>query len=535
MNEVSNTQLKTPFGKALITCLEEQGVEYIFGIPGVHTVELYRYLGNSTIRHITPRHEQGAGFMADGYARVSGKPGVCFLITGPGLTNALTPMAQARADSIPMVVISTVNPKPQGRNDFGRLHELPDQTGLIRKLAVYHHRMDDPERLTEVMDEAFNWHRSNRPGPVHIEIPLDVISTHVRRGSPETETLIESPTRFEIDGIVEACQKANRVSILAGGGAIGSGGVIANLSERLDAPLITTINARGIGKGSELSVPVSPSLECTRNLLEESDLVIALGTEFGPTDFNIYKSLPEIRFKFLIRVDIDETQLTRGPKADIAVCSDVVGFLKPLLELLPTTTRNSRGRERAKQTIEEVKSILSPEEMNYINIIHAIQKELPDSILVGDSNQISYAGNLYCHIHKDTGWFNAATGYGALGYSVPAAIGASLADSSAPLVCLVGDGGFQFTLAEMGTAVDEQVPVNFVVFNNLGYGEIKNYMINQGIEPIGVDPLPPDFEHIARAYRIPFARVRKPQQLINILRQPIQDKLPRLIEYVEKA
>ncbi len=535
MNEVSNTQLETPFGKVLITCLEEQEVEYIFGIPGVHTVELYRYLGNSTIRHITPRHEQGAGFMADGYARVSGKPGVCFLITGPGLTNALTPMAQARADSIPMVVISTVNPESTGRNHFGRLHELPDQTGLLRKLAVFHHRMDDPECLTEVMNEAFNWHRSNRPGPVHIEIPLNVISTRIRKVSLAVEARIESSSRHEIDGIVKACQKAKRISIIAGGGATGSGVLIASLSERLDAPLITTINARGIGKGNDLSVPLSPSLECTRTLLEESDLVIALGTEFGPTDYNIYKSLPKIRFKSLIRVDIDENQLLKGPKADIAVCSDIDGFLKHLMELLPTTTRNHGGRARARQAIEEVKSILSPEEMNYINIIHAIQKELPGSILVGDSNQISYAGNLYCHIYRDIGWFNAATGYGALGYSVPAAIGASLADPRAPLVCLVGDGGFQFTLAEMGTAVDEEVPVNFVVFNNQGYGEIKNYMLDQGIEPIGVDPSPPDFEHIARAYRVSFARVRSPKQLINILKHPIQDRWPRLIEYVERA
>ena len=120
MKYKSDANMKDPFGKVLISCLEELGVELVFGIPGVHTVELYRYLSNSTIRHITPRHEQGAGFMADGYARVSGKPGVCFLITGPGLTNALTPMAQARADSIPMVVISTANPPSKSGSSLGR-------------------------------------------------------------------------------------------------------------------------------------------------------------------------------------------------------------------------------------------------------------------------------------------------------------------------------------------------------------------------------------------------------------------------------
>ena len=534
MKNKSNDQEKVPFGKVLISCLEKLGVELVFGIPGVHTVELYRYLSNSTIRHITPRHEQGAGFMADGYARVSGKPGVCFLITGPGLTNVLTPMAQARADSIPMVVISTVNPPSRTRHDYGRLHELPDQTGLLKKLAVYHHRMDDPERLPEVLNEAFTWHLANRPGPIHIEIPLDMISSRITETHLDTKTDIKSPEPGEIKRIVELCQKAGEISIIAGGGATKAGNMIVQLSERLDAPLISTTNARGIGKGNELSVPLSPSLETTRKFLEASDLVLALGTEFGPTDFEIYKSLPNIKFKSLVRVDIDETQLARGPAAYNSICSDVGCFVEELLRELPTQSRSTGGKFRARQCIKEAKAQLSREELKYIEIIHAIQEVLPDCYLIGDSTQISYAGNLYCHIYRDNGWFNAATGYGALGYSVPAAIGASLADSSSPVVCLVGDGGFQFTLTELGTAVDEQVPVKFIVFNNHGYGEIKHYMMDQGIEPIGVDPSPPDFECIAQAYGVPFGRVQTNDQLKFLLKQSNQDNSPQIIEYFEK-
>ncbi len=520
-------------GKALISCLEDQKVEFVFGIPGVHTVELYRYLKLSKIRHITPRHEQGAGFMADGYARVTGKPGVCFLITGPGITNALTPMAQARADSIPMVVFSTINPEPETKHDYGRLHELPDQSGLLNELAVYHHRLDDPQLLPEVLNEAFNRHLNYRPGPVIIELPLNVFETAISNANVAnpTETISAGPT--EIEGVVKAIRKAKGITIIAGGGASKAGDQIIKLAEKLDAPLLSTVNARGIGKGHELSVPVSPSLSSARKLLEESDLVLALGTEMGPTDYEIYKHLPKIKFKNLIDVDIDSDRLLRGPNAQLSIRSDVGCFVEALLACLPNQKTKTSGIERAQGCLQETMKELSEKDRHYIEIIHTIQQEIPSCYLIGDSTQIAYAGNLYCQIHQDNGWFNAATGYGALGYSIPASIGTSLATSKASVVCLVGDGGFQFSLAELGTAVDENVPVIFIVFNNHGYGEIKNYMIDHGIDPIGVDPTPPDFNKIAQAYGMPYARVHDLSELKQALRQSYPDNTPTLIEYLE--
>src|SRR3954452_8997087 len=138
-------------GEVLIALLEAHGVDTVFGIPGVHTVELYRGLARSRIRHITPRHEQGAGFMADGYARVSGRPGVAFVITGPGLTNTITAMGQARADSVPMLVISGVNAKPTLGRGHGHLHELPDQRGMMEKVALFSHRIEDAAELPAVL------------------------------------------------------------------------------------------------------------------------------------------------------------------------------------------------------------------------------------------------------------------------------------------------------------------------------------------------------------------------------------------------
>ena len=163
-------------GEVLVKILENYGVELVFGIPGVHTVELYRGLPQTAIRHITPRHEQGAGFMADGYARVTGKPGVCFIITGPGMTNITTAMGQAMQDSVPMLVISSVNRTYQLGMGEGHLHELPNQHNLVAGVCRFSHTLLRAEDLPRVLARAFAVFESARPGPVHIEIPIDVIT-----------------------------------------------------------------------------------------------------------------------------------------------------------------------------------------------------------------------------------------------------------------------------------------------------------------------------------------------------------------------
>ena len=162
-------------GEVLVKLLEGYGVDHVFGIPGVHTVELYRGLAGSSIRHITPRHEQGAGFMADGYARTRGKPGVCFIITGPGMTNITTAMGQAYADSIPMLVISSVQSRDQLGGGRGKLHELPNQAALVAGVAAFSHTLMSAADLPQVLARAFAVFDSARPRPVHIEIPLDVL------------------------------------------------------------------------------------------------------------------------------------------------------------------------------------------------------------------------------------------------------------------------------------------------------------------------------------------------------------------------
>ena len=267
-------------GEALILLLEQAEVKQVFGIPGVHTIELYRGLGNSRIRHITPRHEQGAGFMADGYARATGKPGVCLLITGPGFSNAITAMAQARADSIPMLVLSGVNARATLGKGLGHLHELPDQAGLSRTVALWTHTLTEPDRLAEVFAEAWMAMTSGRPGPVHLEIPIDVMGIKIPRPKLSLpEPSVKAPNQDTIDAVVQLAEKSERILIFAGGGVKRHSEALGAVAEALDAPVVSTINARGMLAGHPLHIPASPDLAAVRALADEADLLLAVGPE----------------------------------------------------------------------------------------------------------------------------------------------------------------------------------------------------------------------------------------------------------------
>ncbi|MBB5701169.1 acetolactate synthase-1/2/3 large subunit [Ochrobactrum daejeonense] len=491
-------------GQALIHLLEAHGVDTVFGIPGVHTAELYRGLAGSNIRHVTPRDEQDAGFMADGYARVSGKPGVCLLITGPGLTNAITPMAQARADSIPMLVISGVNARHTHGHYRGYLHELPDQSATMRTIALSSERLENPDDIAELIERAFARMQSGRPGPVHIEILTDLMEASVSGlvGNASQEDTASGSNIEKINEAATLCAAASRPLILAGGGANRACEAVLALAEALDAPVVTTTNARGLLGRHPLMVPASPSLPPIRQLIAEADLVIAIGTQFGPTDYDMYVDggfKPPAR---MIRIDIDPDAAATSYPATLAITGDAARIMEELvaaLHHLPQARRDA-GKDRASVAMDAAYRSLSPKMQSLIEVLGTVRDAIPGGIIVGDSTQLAYAGNLFFETDFARSWFNAATGYGALGFGPPAAIGASLAQTGAPVICLVGDGGFQFCLGTLGTAVDEKVPVIFLVWNNHGYQEIEDYMLSRDITPIGVRPSAPDFVKLAEAY-----------------------------------
>ncbi|SOE18302.1 acetolactate synthase-1/2/3 large subunit [Hoeflea halophila] len=519
-------------GEALVSMLEQAGVDTVFGIPGVHTIELYRGLASSAIKHITPRHEQGAGFMADGYARVTGRPGVCFVITGPGLTNTLTAMAQARADSIPMLVISGVNATATLGKGRGHLHELPDQAALANTVALWSHTLTDPADLGEVLARAFSVMTSSRPGPVHIEVPTDVMKLPADAAGfamPQTSPLHAAAA--DLEAAARLCTQSKKPAILLGGGAVRHAVAVRRLAEALDAPVISTTNARGIMSGHALDVPASPSLACVRDMLNQSDLVLALATELGPTDCDMYEDGGFTLPANLLRVDIAEDQLARGPQPALAIKADIGCFLQDMHSRANSWARpSSDGAARADALRENAKAEIGEGYLGHIDLLQEIWQTLPKATVVGDSTQLVYAGNMYVEAPCPASWFNSATGFGTLGYAAPGAIGAALGDTARPVVALLGDGGFQFTLAELGSARDCAANVAFLVWNNSGYMEIETSMETSEITPIGVTPSAPDFSAVAAAYGLPSRRVSTREGIMTGLRD-----LPRpcLIEFVD--
>ena len=517
-------------GEALVAGLKARGVTCVFGIPGVHTVELYRGLTNSGIRHVTPRHEQGAGFMADGYARVSGKPGVAFVITGPGLTNTLTPMAQARADSVPMLVVSGVNRTETLDKGLGHLHELPDQHGLARSVALTSEQVAAPNQLATALESAFAPFAYARPGPTHVEIPLDVAGVgHEGLPAPSKPTSSQRDPRT-IAQAVDRLQTAQQIVILAGGGAKICGPVLRQLAERLDAPVVQTVNARGVMHDHSLGVPASPSLNAIRALIGEADCVLALGTELGPTDYDMYATGEMASMAGLIRVDICAEQLDRHPAA-LTIRDTADRFIADLLASLPKAQATRNGTARAAQARAAALEEIGADYRAQVAILNAMRDACPDALMVGDSTQPIYAGNLYYDHDRPGGWFNAATGYGALGYGIPAAIGAAIAAPDASVICITGDGGAQFSLPEIMVAAQENLPVLFVIWNNSGYREIATSMEDVGVEVIGCDPAPPNFAAIAQACGISHTRVdMEPQAVADALREAAKHRRPAMIE-----
>lgn len=526
----------TTVGERLVELLEERGVEQVFGIPGVHTIELYRGLAASSIRHVTPRHEQAAGFMADGYARATGKPGVAFLITGPGLTNAITALAQARADSVPVLAISGVNARATLGRGLGCLHELPDQRATMASLCQSSERIEDPRDLGPALDRAFALFASGRPGPVHIEIPTDVMTLPCEDapGAPDRPAGPPPPDTAAIARAAALLSRARTPAILVGGGAKGAAALVAALAERLDTPVVMTANGRGILHAHPLGVAASPSLKSVRSLLAGSDAVLAVGTEFGPTDYDMYAVGGFPPLNGLVRIDVDAAQIARQP-CDVAVVADARAALASLSQALGAALPDraaGEGSRRARSARDGAREEIGPRYRLHAAALEAIRQAAPGALIVGDSTQAVYAGNLFFDHDRPGGWFNAATGYGALGYGPPAAIGARLGRPDVPVVCVVGDGGLQFVLAELGTAMDEKASVVFVVWNNRGFQEIESAMTDAGIVPVGVRPSAPDFCAIAGSYGMPAERITSLGEIGAAVSRALARNGPALVEIV---
>lgn len=525
-------------GEVLVHLLESYGVDHVFGIPGVHTVELYRGLARSSIRHVTPRHEQGAGFMADGYARTRGKPGVCFIITGPGMTNITTAMGQAYADSIPMLVISSVQSRSQLGGGRGKLHELPNQSALVAGVAAFSHTLMSAAELPGVLARAFALFQAGRPRPVHIEIPLDVLveNADALLGSTPVSVARAGAAPAAVQQMSQRLAAAKRPLILAGGGAIDAAAELTRLAEVLGAPVALTINAKGMLPAAHpLLIGSTQTLLATRALVAEADVVLAIGTELAETDYDVTFAGGFNIPGALLRIDIDPDQTVRNYPPQVALVADARIAAQALLTevnrqpLAPRTP--DWGTARVARLWAELEPTWGAATRAQTRFLNVVLEELPGVVFVGDSTQPVYSGNLTLNLDHPRRWFNASTGYGTLGYALPAAIGAWLGRGDGqPVVCLIGDGGLQFTLPELASAVEARIPVIVLLWNNQGYEEIKKYMINRDIEPVGVDIYTPDFIGVAKALGCAAQSVHGIEALRTALRAAADRQGPTLLE-----
>ena len=513
-------------GQALVRLLANYGVDTVFGIPGVHTLELYRGLPGSGIRHVLTRHEQGAGFMADGYARVSGKPGVCFIITGPGVTNAATAIGQAYADSIPMLVISSVNHTASLGKGWGCLHETQDQRAMTAPITAFSAVALSAEDLPELIARAYAVFDSERPRPVHISVPLDVLSAKVARDW--SDEVVRRPGRGvpasdALSTAVATLQAARKPMIIAGGGAIEAGLELAALSTRLAAPLFTSVAGKGLlPADAPLNAGSTLCVQPGWDLIAQADVVLAIGTEMADTDY--WRERLPLNAE-LIRVDIDSRKFNDFYPCAVALQGDARETAAALLARLPQAARDSSAAVAAVNALRAaVKAGHAPLQAIHQSILDRIQAVLPDNAFISsDMTQLAYTGNYAFTSNAPRSWLHP-TGYGTLGYGLPAGIGAKFGAPGRPGLVLVGDGGFLYTAQELATATEElDSPLVVLLWNNDALGQIRDDMLGLDIEPIGVLPRNPDFAGLGRAFG---CTVKQPQSL-DQLQQDLHEGFSR--------
>ncbi|MGH7125473.1 MAG: 5-guanidino-2-oxopentanoate decarboxylase, partial [Stellaceae bacterium] len=492
-------------GHAVVAYLRDYGVDTVFGIPGVHTLELYRGLAALGVRHIGVRHEQGAGFMADGYARASGKPGVCCLITGPGLMNAATAIGQAYSDSMPMLVLASVNATQELGKGRGRLHEIADQNAAIAPLTGFARTIRHAEELPRAMADAYALFATGRPRPVVLEFPLDFLAAPIEVASPTAQRPVRPVAgAADLDRAASLIDAAERPVLLLGGGAVDCAAEARAFVENAGCLVVTTTAGKGVVPDSNpASIGSTLSKPATQALLADANLVIAVGTELSETDsWSDWLKLPGA----LIRIDLDRHALTRDYTPTVGLLADAGPTLRALTERLKR--ERCPDLQRAAQVRAENHGNPDSLRRKHMAVLDAIRAALPgDGMVFSDMTQIAYTGNHYFRCEAPRSWFHP-NGFGTLGYAMPAAIGAKIACPKRPVAALAGDGGFLFTVQDLGTAVEQRLAIPIILWNNDALGQIAGDMAARGIPELGVKPRNPDFPALARAFGAEAVRPR---------------------------
>jgi acetolactate synthase-1/2/3 large subunit len=522
-------------GEWVVEALRAEGVRHVFGIPGVHNLAIYdALLRQSDIAHVLARHEQGAAFMADGYARASGRPGVVVVTTGPGATNVLTPLAESYAVSVPVVAIMSDIAAPMVGRDLGALHEVVNQIECFRPVTRMADAIAAAEDIPTTVAGAFELLRTGRPGPIAISVPYDVLGTAVEAVVRAPSTAGRPPCHVaEIADAARRLERARKPLLIAGGGVVTAGAEaeLLALARRLGAPVITTVMGRGaIAEDDPLWLGVLPNKRATEPVLREADVILAVGCRFtARSTQGLLLNLQFTPAQTLIHLDVDPTVIGRLYPAQLGIVGDARDGLARLVAAL--------GPEKATSAwdparLAELRVAAGPRYTPAVAaLIDALRRGVPpDGIVVNDQTGINYWMEWRFPVLRPR-TFLYPIGTAVLGYGVPAAIGAKIARPDRPVVAVIGDGGFMFSVNELATAVKYRLPIAFVVMNDDRFGAIKWLQEKMFDGRWGeVDLANPDFVALARAFGARGERVRDVSALPAALQTAFAADGPTLLE-----
>lgn len=527
--------------------LKAEGVEVIFGLPGGVLLDLYDEMPKHDVRHILVRHEQGAAHMADGYARATGRVGVCLVTSGPGATNTVTGIATAYMDSIPIVVFTGQVPTALIGNDA---FQEADIVGITRPCTKHNYLVKDVRDLARIIREAFYLARSGRPGPILVDLPKDVINAKAEYKYPKKISLKGyKPTTEAHMGQIKraytAIGKAKRPVIYAGGGVINSNaaGELKQLGENLRCPVTTTLmGLGGFPAPHELWLGMLGMHGTFRaNMaMGSTDLLIAIGARF---DDRVTGKLDEFAPSAkIIHIDIDPTSISKNVKVDIPIVGDCKDALKKLLQLAKESPIDDLEKVRKPwldqiQKWKETYPLAYEQKDDMIKPQYVVEKlyELSEgkAIIATEVGQNQMWAAQYFHFFEPRTLLTSG-GLGTMGYGLPAAIGAQAAFPDRLVIDVAGDGSIQMCLQEMTTAVENNLPVKVAILNNQYLGMVRQWqqLFYEKSYCATCLKIAPDFVKLAEAYGALGLRAQKPDEVESVIREGFASPKPVIMDFV---
>ena len=526
---------------AMVKCLEKEGVKVVFGYPGVAICPFYNSVLDSEIRTVLIRTEQNAAHCASGYARISGKPGVCVVTSGPGATNLITGIATAFADSIPLICITgQVNSSMIGSDVF----QEADITGAVESFVKYSYLVRNVEEIPHIFKEAFYIADSGRKGPVLIDIPCDIQNEAIGRFTyPETVSMrTYKPTvegnMVQIKKVIREIERAKKPIICVGGGVTLSGAVdeIRSFAEKYQIPVVSTMMGIGVMPAKHplyYGMVGNNGRHYANRAMNESDLLLMVGARVADRAVNRPDLITED--KVLVHIDVDPAEIGKNVGPTIPLVGDIRHIFDAVLGQEFKTEDHSQWIESLdgyRSTMKEKRPQIGEEYADPSVFIPKLSAQMDDdAVYVADVGQNQIWSTAFYDI-CDKGRFLTSGGMGTMGYSIPAAMGARIADPGRQVVAVCGDGAFQMSMMELGTMAQHDIRIKIVVMRNNYLGMVREYQHFTYHDHYSVVDIAgkPDLDKLAQAYGLGYLKVDGHCDMDEQIRRFLQDDSSMLME-----